>query len=52
MQLVRAVAALRESEARLRELNETLEQRILDRTRELEQAQASLHQAQKMEAVG
>ena len=29
-ELVRAVAALRESEARLRELNETLEQRILD----------------------
>ena len=34
----RASAALRESEARLRELNENLEQRIVERTRELEQA--------------
>ena len=32
---VRAEAALRESEAKLRELNETLEQRIAERTREL-----------------
>ena len=45
-------AALRESEARLRELNENLEQRIDERTRELEQAHSALRQAQKMEAVG
>ncbi|WP_375778657.1 response regulator [Bradyrhizobium sp. ma5] len=49
---VRAQAALKESEANLRELNRTLEQRIADRTRELEQAHAELRQAQKMEAVG
>jgi signal transduction histidine kinase/CheY-like chemotaxis protein len=49
---VRASAALRESEARLRELNESLEQRIVARTRELEQAHHALRQAQKMEAVG
>jgi signal transduction histidine kinase len=49
---VRASAALRESEARLRELNENLEQRIDARTRELEQAHNALRQAQKMEAVG
>jgi PAS domain S-box-containing protein len=49
---VRAEAALRESEAKLRELNETLEQRILDRSNALEQAHAALRQAQKMEAVG
>jgi signal transduction histidine kinase/CheY-like chemotaxis protein len=49
---VRAAAALRESEARLRELNENLEQRIIERTRELEQAHNALRQAQKMEAVG
>jgi signal transduction histidine kinase/ActR/RegA family two-component response regulator len=49
---VRGAAALRESEARLRELNENLEHRILERTRELEQAHNALRQAQKMEAVG
>ena len=49
---VRAAAALRDSEARLRELNENLEQRIVERTRELEQAHNALRQAQKMEAVG
>ena len=49
---VRAEAALAESETRLRELNETLEQRIIERTRELEQAHEALRQAQKMEAVG
>ncbi|MGX4771102.1 PAS domain-containing protein [Bradyrhizobium guangdongense] len=49
---VRALAALRESEARLRDLNETLEERILERTRELERANDALRQAQKMEAVG
>jgi signal transduction histidine kinase len=49
---VRAVAAMRESETRLRELNDNLEQRIVARTHELEQAHSALRQAQKMEAVG
>jgi signal transduction histidine kinase len=44
---------------RLRELNDTLEQRVRERSRELEKqteerlkAEAALHQAQKMEALG
>ena len=49
---IRAEAALRESETKLRELNETLEKRILERTRELEQAHETLRQSQKMEALG
>jgi signal transduction histidine kinase/CheY-like chemotaxis protein len=49
---VRAEAALRQSERSLRELNESLESRIRDRTRELEQMHVALRQAQKMEAVG
>ena len=36
----------------VQEANETLEQRVLERTDELEQAQEALRQAQKMEAVG
>jgi len=36
----------------LRKLNETLEARVLERTRELEDAQDALRQAQKMEAIG
>lgn len=39
---VRALSALSDSEARLRELNETLEQCIAERTRELEKAHAAL----------
>lgn len=40
------------AEIALRELNDTLEQRIAERTRELDLAHAALRQAQKMEAVG
>ena len=38
--------------AALRALNETLEQRVLERTAELMQAEEKLRQSQKMEAVG
>ncbi|MDQ3143611.1 MAG: PAS domain-containing protein, partial [Pseudomonadota bacterium] len=47
-----AETALRESEARLRELNETLEQRVEARTAELVRAQDALRQSQKLEAMG
>jgi PAS domain S-box-containing protein len=40
------------AEERLRELNETLESRVLERTTELMATQDALRQAQKMEAVG
>lgn len=63
---VRALLRLHEAEARTRELNETLEQRIAERTHDLhatnqalvdqiaqrERAEAALVQSQKMEAVG
>ncbi|WP_458094282.1 PAS domain-containing protein [Roseomonas sp. WA12] len=49
----RAVAAERDrAAADLRALNETLEQRIADRTAELLRAEEQLRQSQKMEAVG
>ncbi len=61
-----ALLRLRDAEEKLRRLNETLEQRILDRTRELAEANAQLQEeinqrqkaeaalvhAQKMEAIG
>ncbi|WP_226858141.1 ATP-binding protein [Diaphorobacter aerolatus] len=49
---VRNAAALRDSEQRLREVNEGLEAAVLQRSRELLSAQEALRQAQKMEAVG
>ena len=49
---VRSEVALRASEARLREANETLEQKVVQRTRELMEVEARLRQSQKMEAIG
>jgi signal transduction histidine kinase len=47
-----ADTALRASEARLREANETLEANVRSRTRELMVAEEALRQSHKMEAVG
>lgn len=43
---------LQESEDRLRAMNETLEARVAERTRERELAMAKLHEAQKLETLG
>lgn len=58
-ELARTCDRLREMEeqqrqlaAELRELNETLEKRVSERTRELMQVEERLRQSQKMEAVG
>ncbi len=48
----RGELALRASEARLREANETLEAKIEARTRELLEVEAKFRQSQKMEAIG
>ena len=48
----RAEGELRASEARLRDLNATLEDRVEQRTEELLRSEEALRQAQKMEAVG
>lgn len=42
----------RQTEAQLRVLNETLEQRVTNRTKQLMEAEERLRQSQKMEAVG
>ncbi|WP_248732653.1 ATP-binding protein [Pseudomonas sp. MWU13-2517] len=49
---VRADAAVREGLAAITELNATLEQRVEERTTALTQAEAALHQSQKLEAIG
>ncbi len=49
---LQVMEALRTSEARLREANETLETKISERTAELTQASEALRQSQKMEAIG
>ncbi len=49
---LRVTSALRDSEMRLRQANETLEANVAARTRELMQAEEALRQSQKMEAIG
>lgn len=49
---VRDDTARHAAEQALRELNETLEMRVTQRTAELEQAQEALRQSQKLEAMG
>ncbi|MFK5595682.1 ATP-binding protein [Methylobacterium sp. HMF5984] len=46
------VTALRQAEADLRQANQTLEQRVGERTRELMAAEEALRQSQKLEAIG
>jgi len=52
LSISRDVTATKEAELRLRELNETLEERVAERTADLVHAQAALRQSQKMEAMG
>jgi PAS domain S-box-containing protein len=46
------VTVSKQAEIELRSINETLERRVEERTRDLQLAEESLRQAQKMEAVG
>ncbi len=51
-QLAQRVGDLRESEQRFRELSDTLERRVEERTRERDKVEEALRQSQKMEALG
>jgi signal transduction histidine kinase len=46
------ITEVRHAHEKLRELNESLERRVAERTAELEQAQEALRQSQKLEAMG
>ena len=50
--ILRDVNERRAAEAELRGLNETLEERVRERTADLERAHEQLRQSQKMEAIG
>src|SRR5262249_12424718 len=50
--VVQDITARKEAELALLRLNETLEQRVEERTRERETVKQQLHHAQKMEAIG
>ena len=52
LKIFRDATAEHQSQAAIRELNETLEARVAARTAELGQAQEALRQSQKMEAMG
>jgi PAS domain S-box-containing protein len=52
LKIFRDATAEHQSQAAIRELNETLEARVAARTLELTQAQEALRQSQKMEAMG
>jgi PAS domain S-box-containing protein len=51
-QLAQRVRELHESEATIRELNETLERRVEERTHERDRIEEALRQSQKMDALG
>jgi signal transduction histidine kinase/CheY-like chemotaxis protein len=46
------LVSLRESQSKLAALTATLEQRVEERTRQLQESEAALRQSQKMEAIG
>jgi PAS domain S-box-containing protein len=50
--ILRNVNARRAAEAELRRLNETLEERVVERTLDLQRAHEQLRQSQKMDAIG